>query len=60
MDKTIFLSKQTTETLIVKDGDYRYTAECIFIKNGKKQVWRYASFFNKDSPKIETEYKRVL
>ena len=60
MDNTIFLSKQTIETLIIKDGDYRYMAECTFVKNGKKQIWRYASFFNKNTRKIEREYGRVL
>jgi hypothetical protein len=43
----LFLSKQITETLVIKDGEYRYIAQCVFTKNGKKQIWEYTSINNK-------------
>ena len=53
----MFSSKQVTETAVMKMNEYRYDAECVFIKNGIKQVWRYSSYY--DGKQHEREYKRI-
>ena len=42
----MFISKQVGETLVMKKDVYSYHAECIFVKNGKKQIWRYSSYYD--------------
>ena len=52
----MFSSKQTNEILrISKDGnDYFYAAECVFVKNGEKQIWRYEA-----SRKLDTKEANI-
>ena len=53
-----FISKQVSETLVIKKNIYRYQAECIFVKNGVKQIWRYISLC--DGKDNQREYKQIL
>ena len=55
----MFLSKQVHEVIVMRKNEYRYIAECIFIKDGKKQIWRYTSFLNEDN-KIERQLKKLV
>lgn len=54
----MFISRQVSETLVMKKDVYSYHAECIFVKNGKKQIWRYSSYY--DGKDIQREYKQIL
>jgi len=55
----MFINKQVTESIIMKKNDYRYIAECIFVKNGVKQVWRYTSIYDEKTNDVIREYKRI-
>ena len=43
MSESLFLSRNIQEVCIIKDGNYSFIADIIFIRNGKKQMWRYTS-----------------
>ena len=57
----MFLSKQTNEILCIsKDGnDYFYAAECIFVKNGEKQIWRYEASRKLDTKEENIQFSRI-
>ena len=54
----MFISKQVSENACYEKDVYSYQAECIFVKNGKKQIWRYSSYY--DGKDIQREYKQIL
>ena len=49
----LFYYKQITESVMIKDETYTYIAQCVFTKNGKKQIWEYSNING------HTEFKKL-